>query len=68
MINGYKNLLIEKIRDFNKTASDRYKINTPSYSQVIEPLYKNSINRWKNYEQFDLIYPKLEKWINRFDY
>ena len=35
----------------------RRDINTPSYHQVREPIYKNSLQRWKNYETYisDLI-------------
>ncbi len=42
--------------NFYKTKRD---VNTPSYDQVRKPLYKKSIARWKNYE--DYIQPMLEK-------
>ena len=55
--------------DFNQTALNRTKINTPSYNQVIKPLYKQAIGRWKRYgnEMRDVL-PKLEPWIKEFDY
>ena len=56
------------LKDFNKKAQERIKINTPSYSQVIKPLYNKSINRWKKYEIMDKFYPLLEKWIKEFNY
>ena len=40
------------IRNFQKTASKRTIIKTPSYFQVIKPIYKTSTYRWKNYEQY----------------
>ena len=54
--------------DFNKTALKRQKINTPSYNQVIEPLYVSSIDRWKKYKQIENVYPIMKKWIKEYDY
>ena len=57
------------IYDFKDSALNRSKINTPSYNQVIQPLYKSSINRWERYEEAKKIIPPLvNKWINTFDY
>jgi len=53
---------------FNKTALNRTIINTPSYNQVIKPLYNHAIGRWERYEDIVKIYPKLEKWVKEFDY
>ena len=58
----------DNLTDFNNTALNRNKINTPSYSQVIQPLYDSSINRWKNYKEINNIYPTIEKWIEDFNY
>ncbi len=59
----------EGVRKFYQTASKRGIISTPSYNQVNKPIYKKSINRWKNYEdKFENIKPKLNKWINEFKY
>ena len=58
----------DEIKNFQKTAQKRIKINTPSYNQVIRPLYKQSINRWEQYESYINIYPKLEKWVKYFKY
>ena len=57
----------DNLKAFNSTAKSR-RINTPSYSQVIEPLYNSSINRWKNYKEIEKAYPLLEKWIKEFNY
>jgi Tfp pilus assembly protein PilF len=58
----------ENLKNFNATALARKKINTPSYNQVIQPLYKESINRWKKYDEMKKIYPSLEYWINKYNY
>ncbi len=59
----------ENIKNYRKTALDRDKINTPSSSQVIQPLYKSSIKKWKNYEKyFADCHQYLENWISYFDY
>lgn len=47
----------------------RERIRTPSYNQVIKPIYKTSINKWKNYEkEICTIKPKVKEWINYFKY
>ncbi|WP_269603478.1 tetratricopeptide repeat-containing sulfotransferase family protein [Prochlorococcus marinus] len=59
----------DNIRNYRKTALDRGKINTPSSSQVVQPLYKSSIEKWKNYEKyFKDCHQYLEKWVSYFDY
>ena len=42
----------ENIKNYRDTAFKRGKINTPSSSQVVQPLYKSSIEKWRNYEQY----------------
>ena len=55
--------------NYQNTALSRVKINTPSYSQVIKPLYSNSSYRWKNYEKYLSSFKKqLEPWIEEFNY
>ena len=57
------------ILEYSKTAKKRENIATPSYSQVIKPVYSYAIGRWKRYaKQTTNIYPILEKWIKKFDY
>lgn len=59
----------EKLLNFNKTALKRGIINTPSSSQVNQPLYNKSIDRWKNYEnQFNKVKIILDKWVLKFNY
>jgi tetratricopeptide (TPR) repeat protein len=57
------------VRDYRSTAMKRASIKTPSSSQVVQPLYKSSIGRWKNYQNhFSKHMGKLNTWINYFDY
>ena len=59
----------ENIKNYRNTAQKRGKINTPSSSQVVQPLYKSSIAKWKNYENYFTNSKKyLDKWINYFNY
>ena len=56
-------------KDFYKIAQKRTNIMTPSYSQVTSPIYKSSLNRWKNYEnKFEKSKTYLDKWIKEFNY
>ena len=58
----------DDVREFYKTAKKNI-INTPSYNQVNLPLYKKSINRWKNCEnKFSESKEILEKWVKIFNY
>ena len=59
----------ENIKNYRKTAHKRGKINTPSSSQVVQPLYKSSIEKWKNYEKyFKNSNQYLVKWKAYFKY
>jgi len=59
----------ENIKNYRHTAFKREKINTPSSSQVVQPLYKSSINKWKNYEKyFNNSNQYLDKWMKYFNY
>jgi hypothetical protein len=59
----------DKLLDHRQTAESRGWIETPSYHQVMQPLYRQAIGRWKNYrEQLNPVLPLLEPWINEFGY
>tara|TARA_X000000950_G_scaffold64965_1_gene79645 strand:+ start:526 stop:2142 length:1617 start_codon:yes stop_codon:yes gene_type:complete len=58
----------EGINKFYKTALNRKMISTPSYSQVTNPIYSSSIDRWKNYESLVKIEKPLRKWIKKLNY
>ena len=59
----------DRVLDHESTAADRRFINTPSYSQVVEPLYDRSIGRWERYrEQMRPVLPLLEGWALAMGY
>ena len=59
----------ENIKNYRNTAIKRRKINTPSSSQVVQPIYKSSIAKWKNYESyFTNSKQYLDKWKDYFKY
>ena len=58
-----------KIKNYRETALSRIKINTPSSSQVVQPLYRSSIAKWKNYKNyFDDCHVFLKNWVDYFNY
>ena len=57
------------VLEYQKTADKRYRIFTPSYDQVIKPLYSKSAGRWIKYKnKLSNVYPILEPWIKEFNY
>lgn len=59
----------ENLINFQNTALERGKIHTPSYSQVVKPLYTDSQLRWKRYEMYLRKYQtKMQPWIDEFNY
>jgi tetratricopeptide (TPR) repeat protein len=59
----------EQLKGYQETAIARGKINTPSYSQVIKPIYDSAAYRWKKYEQNLLPYKKrLAIWVEAYGY
>ena len=59
----------DDLQNFQKTALDRGIINTPSFSQVIKPLYKTASYRWKHYEEYLVQYKmRLTPWIKEYGY
>jgi hypothetical protein len=44
-------------------------IATPSYHQVVQPIYQRSVGRWRNYATaFEPVLPVLRPFIDAFDY
>jgi hypothetical protein len=44
-------------------------IDTPSYQQVTQPLYRNSIGKWRNFSgQMEPVQGLLGQWVEHFDY
>ena len=58
-----------QMENYQDTALKRGRINTPSYSQVVQPIYKDAKYRWLNYEKHLRQYiTQVEPWINEFHY
>ena len=58
----------DAVLDYRRTARERY-TSTPSAEQVVRPLYRSSIGRFRHYEQ--RLRPDIEKlapWVKRFGY
>ena len=59
----------KSLTNYRKTALDRGKISTPSYYQVIQPIYKNASHRWKKYNKYlSHIELNLADLIEKFEY
>ena len=59
----------EQLRNYQKAAFAREMINTPSYSQVVKPIYNTASYRWKNYEKYLEPYKKrLAPWLQEYGY
>jgi len=59
----------DNLHNYQKTALERGRIHTPSYNQVVQPLYKRASGRWTNYrKQMEPVLPVLQPWIEAFDY
>ena len=59
----------EGLQRYQQTAQQRPLIRTPSASQVIQPIYRTSINKWINYHtHFQDCMPYLEPWIQHWGY
>ncbi len=56
------------VLDVQATAKRR-RINTPSYHQVVRPIYGDARERWRRYEtQLQPVMPKLEPFVKAFGY
>lgn len=54
--------------DYHLGNRDRL-VHTPSSTQVSQPLYRSSMNRWTNYEQFVQPYvPRVRGFLERYGY
>lgn len=59
----------EAVLAYAAHARSKGRISTPSYSQVVEPIYRRAIGRWLNYERFIAPHlPILTPFIERFGY
>ena len=59
----------KNVENYRQTALDRGQINTPSYNQVVQPLYREAMDRWRNYEtRFTPYQHLLDPWIEQWGY
>jgi len=59
----------DTILKYADRARQRGRISTPSYSQVVEPIYRRAVDRWRNYEAHLKPYlPALTPFIEKFGY
>ena len=59
----------ESVLNYRKTALERNKISTPSYYQVIQPIYKHADQRWKRYKKYlKKIEPIISELIKKYKY
>jgi hypothetical protein len=57
------------LHDFSEHARRKGYIGTPSYAQVVQPVYSGSIGRWKRYrEYFEPVLPILEPAMRHWGY
>ena len=58
-----------ELENYQDKAIKRGRINTPSYSQVVQPIYKDSQYRWLNYQKYLVQYLEQTKpWISEYGY
>jgi len=59
----------DAVSRYQETAKARKMIRTPSYSQVIQPLYRHASGRWERYRAFlEPVLPILQPWIEHHGY
>ena len=58
-----------EMENYRDTAIKRGRINTPSYSQVVQPIYKDAQYRWLNYRKYlEQYLGQVKPWISEFGY
>ena len=59
----------DEVKNYQITARERGLIKTPSYSQVVKPIYHTSTDRWKYYENYLEPFKKsLLPWFKEYGY
>jgi hypothetical protein len=57
------------LESYRQTALKRGLIGTPNYSQVVQPLYADATNRWRNYKaELAPVFDTLRPWIEKYGY
>jgi len=59
----------DTMADYKATALDRKRIGTPSYHQVVQPIYSPADGRWQRYRShMQPVLPVLLKWADIYGY
>ena len=59
----------DAMADYKATALGRQRIGTPSYHQVVQPLYSRAKGRWQRYgAQMKPVLPVLRRWVEMYGY
>jgi len=59
----------DQVLQYREQAKAKKRINTPSYHQVVKPIYKGAKGRWRRYEKYLTPYiGRLMPYINEFGY
>lgn len=59
----------DSMTDYKATALDRKRIGTPSYHQVVQPIYSRADGRWQRYRShMQPVLPVLLKWAEIYGY
>lgn len=59
----------EHLQSFNSSSSGSYTVQTPSYHQVVRPLYQTSQDRWQHYRRYlSPFISQLAPWFDYFGY
>lgn len=59
----------DSLSDYRSTAEKRGRIHTPSYSQVVQPIYNSASYRWRNYKaELKEYFDEIQPWVTRFNY
>jgi len=59
----------DEVLDHESVALSRGRIKTPSYHQVIQPIYSQSAGRWTRFRKhLEPVLPVLAPWIAKFGY
>ena len=60
---------VDALRGFQAKARAKGFISTPSYSQVVEPLNKKAVGRWRRYREYlEPVIPALAPAMKRWNY
>jgi hypothetical protein len=58
----------DRVLQYDEVARQRF-VNTPSYEQVVQPIYRRAIGRWRHYrDRFAPLLPLLQPHAEAFGY